>query len=57
MVKDSVKIALIPSFEPDQKLIEIVSELNKNDYKVIVVNDGSEEKYDKIFNKCKCKVI
>ena len=57
MVKDLVKVALIPSLEPDQELINIVNELEKNDYKVVVVDDGSGPKYKEIFNKCNCKVI
>ena len=57
MVKDLVKIALIPSLEPDQELINIVDELSKNDYKVVVVDDGSGPKYKEIFDKCNCKVI
>lgn len=57
MVKDLVKVALIPSLEPDQELVNIVNELEKNDYKVVVVDDGSGPKYKEIFNKCNCKVI
>lgn len=45
-------IALIPSYEPDDILINIVKELVKNNFEVIVVNDGSSKKYQKIFDKC-----
>ena len=57
MKKDLVKVALIPSLEPDENLIEIVNKLLKSDYEVVVVDDGSGSDYKKIFDKCKCKVI
>ena len=41
MKKDLVKVALIPSLEPDENLIEIVNKLLKSDYEVVVVDDGS----------------
>ena len=47
------KIALIPSYEPDDKLIKLVRELVNNSFKVVVVNDGSNNSYDKIFNELK----
>ena len=52
-------IALIPSFEPDDKLIILVKELKNNNFINVVVNDGSNEKYNNIFNECKkyAKVI
>ena len=50
MVKDLVKVALIPSLEPDGELINIVDELRKNNYKVVVVDDGSGSNYKEIFD-------
>ncbi|MBR3161690.1 MAG: glycosyltransferase [Bacilli bacterium] len=47
------RIALIPSYEPDDKLIKIVKDLINNNFIVVVVNDGSKEKYDKIFSNIK----
>jgi len=44
------KIALIPSYEPDDRLRKLVIELKNNGFIIIVVNDGSSQKYDKIFN-------
>lgn len=46
-------IALIPSYEPDERLISIIKELYDNDFDIVIVNDGSNKSYDKIFNKCK----
>ena len=47
-------IALIPSYEPTDKLIKIVSDLKElNKFDIVVVNDGSDKKYDKYFDKIK----
>lgn len=46
-------IALIPSYEPDERLIKIIDELIKSKFDVVLVNDGSSKAYDEIFNKCK----
>ena len=50
------KVILIPSYEPDDKLIKLVDELKKNKLNVVVVNDGSSKEFDPIFNKIKQKV-
>ena len=44
------RIALIPSYEPDEKLEGIVKELVENKFKVVVVNDGSSKDYKKYFD-------
>lgn len=45
---------LIPSYEPDEKLPKLLSELEETEFKrVVIVNDGSNEKYDNIFNECR----
>lgn len=47
------KVAVvIPSFEPDNRLISLVNDLaNKNIGTIYVVNDGSGESYEAIFDK------
>ena len=45
------RIALIPSYEPDEALLKVVDELLENSFKVVVVNDGSNCTFDEIFNK------
>lgn len=45
------RIALIPSYEPDDALLKVVTELLENSFTVVVVNDGSSEQYNEIFNK------
>ena len=52
-------IVLIPSYEPDEKLIKLIDKLSKTKYDVIVVNDGSGPNYKHIYNKIKdkCKLL
>ena len=54
MKKDFV--VLIPSYEPDQQLIKVVDSLLLEELPVLVVNDGSNEQYDEVFNQIKDKV-
>lgn len=44
---------VIPSLEPKENLIRIIEDLSKEFSNIIVVNDGSSEKYDFIFEKIK----
>jgi len=44
-------VPIIPALNPDNKLIKLVNELKDNYQKIIIVDDGSEEK--EIFNKLK----
>ena len=45
-------IILIPAYEPDNKLIQLVKELSKEKYNIVIVDDGSGTKYQNIFTKC-----
>ena len=41
---------LIPAYEPDMRLIELIRRLKAHcDYRIVVVNDGSGEKYKPVF--------
>lgn len=51
-----VFVILIPSYEPDEELIKVVNSLNKEEFPILVVNDGSNDKYDFIFNQILDKV-
>mgnify|MGYP003290292085 CR=1 FL=1 len=43
---------IIPSYEPDERLLELLEKISKTDIApVIVINDGSGSEYDEIFNK------
>lgn len=45
-----MRYLVIPAYEPDEKLITLLHALPKDAaFKVILVNDGSSAKYDKIF--------
>jgi len=45
------KIVLIPSYEPDNKLIKLVNDLSIEEIDIVVINDGSNEIFNHIF-KC-----
>lgn len=55
----NINIALIPAYMPDEKLIKLVDDLNKENFKIVVVDDGSGSNYDNIFNNIKetCDLI
>ena len=44
-------IALIPAYKPDEKLIELINELIVNNFKIVIVDDGSGPEYNHIFSK------
>ena len=50
-MKDAV--ILIPSYEPDDLLVNVVKELRKNDFPVLIVNDGSGKEFDRVFDEIK----
>ena len=51
-------VVLIPSLNPDNRLINLVDELTSNGFEnIIVVNDGSSKEYDKFFQEIKTKAI
>ncbi len=44
---------MIPCLNPDEKLVEYVDRLASNGFEhIIVINDGSSEKYDSFFEQC-----
>ena len=52
-MKDAV--ILIPSYEPDDNLVKIVDALSKDDFPLLVVNDGSDPSFDIVFEQIKEK--
>ena len=42
---------LIPAYRPDNLLIELLINLKKENFDVVVVNDGSGEQYDEVFKE------
>lgn len=57
MKKDKQLILLIPSYQPDEKLEELIKKINKENITSIVIDDGSGPKYKYIFDKLDTKVI
>ena len=45
-----MNVILIPAYEPDRQLVKLVGELVENNFKIVVVDDGSGERYAEIFN-------
>ncbi len=48
-------VIIIPAYEPDGKLVQLVDQLFENDFSLVVVDDGSGEKYADIFAKVSSK--
>ena len=48
-------IVLIPAYEPEDKLIKLVDTLTKEDFDIVIVDDGSGNDYQDIFHKCQNK--
>ena len=51
-----LKVALVPSYEPNSVLLDVVNELLTNGFNVVVVNDGSGPNYDDVFSKLPSEV-
>lgn len=50
-----MEIVLIPAYEPDRQLTELVEKLRQKAFHIVVVNDGSGSKYDEIFRQVEKK--
>lgn len=51
-----LRVALVPSYEPDEALLTVANDLLANDFTVVVVNDGSGPSYDGIFSQLPSEV-
>ena len=47
------RVALVPAYQPDEKMLDTVARLKKSGFSVVVVNDGSGEEYEDVFAKSK----
>ena len=45
-------VALIPAYQPDKKLVNLVNELASRFFDVLIVDDGSGKEYEGIFKEC-----
>ncbi|MEA4893938.1 MAG: bifunctional glycosyltransferase family 2/GtrA family protein [Oscillospiraceae bacterium] len=50
MLEGQTRIALIPAYEPEDRLLNLVVQLTDAHFRVIVVDDGSGESYRHIFS-------
>src|SRR5665648_22329 len=48
-------VVIIPAFNPDEKLIDLVEKLTKMEFQIIAVNDGSGQEYWHIFDTIKAR--
>ena len=46
-----MEVVIIPAYEPDEKLIDICREISEAGLSILVVDDGSGEKYADIFSR------
>lgn len=44
-------VVLIPAYEPSTSMLELLKEIKNNNLEVVIVNDGSSNKYDNIFDE------
>lgn len=49
MTEQAKVIALIPAYNPDRKMLGVVSDLKDCGYTVVIVNDGSDAEFDDLF--------
>ena len=46
---ERTRIALIPAYEPDEKLAALAESMNQRGFRVLIVDDGSGEAYKSVF--------
>ena len=51
-----LRVSLVPAYESDFVLLDVVNELLTNDFNVVVVNDGSGPNYDDVFSRLPSEV-
>ena len=44
-------IALIPAYEPDQKILDLAADLEKRGFSIVIVDDGSGPDYGELFDE------
>ncbi|HHV10665.1 MAG TPA: glycosyltransferase [Clostridiales bacterium] len=51
MLKNRIRIALIPAYQPENSLLDLVGEISNSGFRSIVVDDGSGSQYTELFKK------
>lgn len=54
-VKDYKTVILIPAYQPNEVLVNLVEKLSQQNFEIVVVNDGSSENHARIFEKISSK--
>lgn len=49
MTDGTLRIALVPAYQPDERLIEVLRSLSERGFTVVTVDDGSGDEYREIF--------
>ncbi len=44
-----MSVVVIPAYQPDEELVKLVEELNRNDFRILIVDDGSSCACNNIF--------
>ena len=52
-MKNKKTVIMIPSYEPDPRLVELTQRLSNDGFDILIINDGSDESYNPIFEKAK----
>lgn len=52
-MKSKKTVIMIPSYEPDPRLIQLAKYFSEHEFDVLVINDGSNESFDNIFEEVK----
>ena len=55
MEKEARIVVLVPAYNPDEKMIDFINQLDKDFEHIVVVNDGCDSSFDKIFDAVKEK--
>ena len=50
-MRSYLKIALIPAYNPEPCLLDLVEKLKEKGFWILVVNDGSSQEHNRIFRE------
>ena len=50
-------IALIPAYEPEEKLLSLIADLKKKGFEIVLVDDGSGSGYESVFGQAEEQAI
>lgn len=51
MLTEIQRVALIPAYEPEDGLVNLVVQLSDAHFKIVLVDDGSGEQYRRFFRR------